>query len=67
MKAWFDGDGVLKPERDPEFSKIVKAIKPLVKPLIGKASWRDLYELFKDAGISAVGELRCDQVNRQGR
>lgn len=62
-QSWFDQDGVLLESREEEFQKITRQVRKIAEPYVGKLSWRDLYDLFKDAGLSAVGKIRCDVAN----
>jgi hypothetical protein len=70
QEVWYGQFGVLRAyngnqDQMNEFQEIVRLVKEAVKPLEGRVSYRDLYDIAKDAAVTAVGELVCAYVNGQ--
>lgn len=67
-ETWYTEFGVLRAYNGndaqmDEFLDIVEALQKAIKPLEGRVTYRDLYEIAKDAAATAVGNLVSAHVN----
>ena len=63
-EPWYNHNGVILPEREEQFDDLMLAIEELLRPFDGRVTYRDLYDLARDAAITAAGRLLIDHVNR---
>lgn len=62
-ERWYDSEGLIVPPKELEFNAIARKIRGIAEMYALKMSWRDLYELFRDASVEAVASIRRDVAN----
>lgn len=62
---WYTEFATIKEKHRKEFDALVAKIQPIVKKLEGRMSYRDLYDISKDASITAVANLVCHRVDKK--
>ena len=62
--TWFNSNGVLLNEHEAEFLQLALDIEALLLPFEGRMPYRDLYDLARDAGLTAAGRRLIEHVNQ---
>lgn len=59
LEQWVSDNGVVayNTKHLGEFEAIAEKIKEVITPLVGRVTFRDLYDIAKDAAVTAVGDL----------
>ena len=65
-EKWFNSNGCYNysnTKQQDEFHAIVLKFRAAIKTLEGRVSYRDLYDIARDAASEAVGGLLRDHIN----
>ena len=64
---WYNDNGVIKNARREEFETLAKRVGKVIAHLEGRMTYRDLYDVARDAAIVAVSNFVIKHVNSKPR